>query len=458
MPASESNKLIIFTRYPVPGQAKTRLIPALGPLKAAALQQDMTERTVATACSLNGQLSLSVDVCYAGGTNKQMTNWLGRQTSVKVGFNPQSSGDLGRRMDHAFQSSFHRGYKQTIIIGSDCPALSPRLLQEAFAALKQNDLVIGPCMDGGYYLIGLSRPAPLFESIAWGTGTVLESTLQRARRQKLRYHFLPPLSDIDDPPDLDQFFAVSKPGNPAAAFSNHNMNPEPFDYRTRPFLSIVMPVMNEGEILSATLEPLRHPAVEILIIDGGSVDNTLEIARRHGCRIIASPPSRAGQMNRGAAQALGKLLLFLHADTRLPADYVRLIFQAQLDTPLTVGAFRYQTDFDGATMRLLEKLVDFRCRYLKMPYGDQGLFMTHDFFNRQGGFPDSPIAEDLLFIRSLPRASRRLIQILAQPALTSARRHRRLGLLRTTIINQLVILGLHFNIDPALLVRLYERR
>jgi uncharacterized protein len=187
--------LIIFTRYPVPGQAKTRLIPALGATGAADLQRRMTAWTIATA----QQTPYPIQIQFCGGTIDELRSWLGD----KLGYVAQSTGDLGDRMAQAFDQGFGAGHDRVVIIGTDCPGIDRAILDQAFTALASHDLVLGPAADGGYYLIGLRRSIPeLFQSIAWSTATVRAQTLEIATELNLTYALLSELSDIDRPEDL----------------------------------------------------------------------------------------------------------------------------------------------------------------------------------------------------------------------------------------------------------------
>ena len=193
-----SDRLIIFTRYPEPGKAKTRLIPALGDVAAADLHRQMTEQTLAQVKLLQQSHPVSVEVWFAGGDADRMQTWLGA-----LQYQPQPQGDLGSRMAQAFQVGFDRGVKASVIIGTDCPELTAALLTAAFQALQQTDLVLGPATDGGYYLIGLRRSAPeLFESIAWSTERVFQQTVDIASKLNLSLSCLPMLADVDRPEDL----------------------------------------------------------------------------------------------------------------------------------------------------------------------------------------------------------------------------------------------------------------
>ncbi len=188
-----NDRLIIMTKYPEPGQTKTRLIPALGAIGAAMLHRQLGAMTVAKLAKF------SPEIHYAGGSESLMQQWLG-----EFQFIPQGEGDLGDRMSQAFAYGFQSGCDRIVMIGTDCPAIDSPLIQTAFVALLQNDLVLGPARDGGYYLIGLRSDYPsLFNGIIWSTATVLSETLTLADHYQISYELLPMLSDIDRPEDLD---------------------------------------------------------------------------------------------------------------------------------------------------------------------------------------------------------------------------------------------------------------
>jgi uncharacterized protein len=192
--------LIIFTRYPIPGQTKTRLIPALGALGAVNLHRELTEHTLTQALHLNAAEAISVEVHVAGGEeDPALAEWLGADLVYQF----QGNGDLGDRMAHSIDLALQAGHDRVIIIGTDCPGLNADLLKLAFQALHSHDLVLGPAIDGGYYLIGLRRFIPeLFVGINWGTSDVLPQTVNIASKLDLSVGYLPPLADIDRPEDL----------------------------------------------------------------------------------------------------------------------------------------------------------------------------------------------------------------------------------------------------------------
>ncbi|MBC6430470.1 glycosyltransferase [Nostoc sp. HG1] len=198
-PTNQKQHLIIFTRYPEPGKTKTRMIPALGDVGAANLQRQMTEYTIKQAKELQKISNISVEVRFAGGNLQLMQDWLG----LDLVYNPQAEGDLGSRMARSLFEAFESDATKVIIIGTDCPGVNAQILATAFEKLYTSDLVLGPAIDGGYYLIGLRQPIPeLFVNIEWGTAQVFQKTVDIAQKLNLSYVNLSPLADVDRPEDL----------------------------------------------------------------------------------------------------------------------------------------------------------------------------------------------------------------------------------------------------------------
>lgn len=191
--------LIIFTRYPEPGKTKTRLIPALGDVGAANLQREMTEHTMFEVKELQKKTAVSFDVRFAGGDLQLMQDWLGSD----LVYHSQGEGDLGERLARSLFDPFQSGAEQVIIIGTDCPGLNSQILATAFEQIQAFELVLGPAIDGGYYLIGVRRYiTELFANIDWGTSQVLQQTMDIAQKLNLSHVYLPRLADVDRPEDL----------------------------------------------------------------------------------------------------------------------------------------------------------------------------------------------------------------------------------------------------------------
>ena len=208
--SSPGNLVILFTRYPRPGKCKTRLIPTFGNEGAANILRQLVEYSITTLntfCSLH--TNTTYHVYYAGACYRDMEQWLGEQTYTK-----QQGNNIGERMADALITELQTA-ENCILIGSDCPNISPELLGEAFRALQQNDLILGPAHDGGYYLIGVSSSSKavaitqLFRDIPWGSDKVLQKTTQRADELNFRVHLLQKLHDIDTQDDLKYFHHYS---------------------------------------------------------------------------------------------------------------------------------------------------------------------------------------------------------------------------------------------------------
>lgn len=203
------NRLAVFARMPSTGRVKTRLSPSLPADLSAQLYVAM--------------LTDALEAAAASGSDQAAVFWApsdgpapGFLVPEGVAVRHQHGAGLGQRLSAAFGELLEDPVDRAVVIGSDCPDLGPTALREAFAALEEHDLVLGPARDGGYYLIGLRRVTiPLFEGVSWGTDRVFAQTCDRAKRAGLRIATLDVLGDIDGPEDLVRFVAersVSPPG------------------------------------------------------------------------------------------------------------------------------------------------------------------------------------------------------------------------------------------------------
>ena len=222
-------------------------------------------------------------------------------------------------------------------------------------------------------------------------------------------------------------------------------------------ISIIIPVLNEANTINAVLARILGASnVEVIVVDGGSQDETVALAQSVGVKVIAVTSERASQMNVGAAVATGSILLFLHADTHLPPAFDTLVRQVLQNTGAIAGAFELRIDAELWGIRVIEKMVDWRSRFLSLPYGDQAIFLKASIFKEIGGFPNLPIMEDFELMRRLKRYGK--IAIVPAPVLTSGRRWQKLGVVRTTLINQLIIISYFLGVHPARLARWYRQR
>jgi rSAM/selenodomain-associated transferase 2 len=221
--------------------------------------------------------------------------------------------------------------------------------------------------------------------------------------------------------------------------------------------SIIVPMLNEALALPDLLEhlrPLRRSGVEVILVDGGSEDGSAAIANRAGFEVVHAERGRARQMNAGAAVASGDVLLFLHADTRLPDGAIQLIDAALADGRHVWGRFDVAFDLRSLTMDATAFGMNLRSRLSGIATGDQALFMTRAAFDRVGGFPDQPLMEDVEITSRLRRRSRPAC--ICRPVLTSARRWQSRGPWRTILQMWRLRLAYWFGASPADLARQYR--
>lgn len=224
-------------------------------------------------------------------------------------------------------------------------------------------------------------------------------------------------------------------------------------------LSIVVPVLNEAATLAeslAHLQPLRVRGAEVIVVDGGSHDGCLDAARPFADTVLASPRGRALQMNAGARAATGAVLLFLHADTRLPPDADLTIRAALAHSARVWGRFDIRLSGERPLLRVVEFFMNLRSRLTGIATGDQAIFVTRAAFDRAGGFPALALMEDVALSARLKHASRPLC--LRARVVASSRKWQREGALRTIWLMWRLRLAFFLGADPSDLARRYYRR
>jgi rSAM/selenodomain-associated transferase 2 len=222
-------------------------------------------------------------------------------------------------------------------------------------------------------------------------------------------------------------------------------------------LSIIVPVLNEAQWLPQLIEhllPLHHQGVEIIVVDGGSEDDSSPIAKTAGFTVLHTERGRAPQMNVGATAASGDVLLFLHADTRLPKNAEQLIHHALLDGRHLWGRFDVRISGDVFMLRVIAALMNLRSRVTGIATGDQAMFMTRVAFEKVGGFPDQPLMEDI-------ELSQRLLTLSSPASIsyrvtTSGRRWERGGVWRTLLLMWRLRFAYWRGVSPSVLAREYR--
>ncbi|HBE70166.1 MAG TPA: hypothetical protein DDW52_18615 [Planctomycetaceae bacterium] len=226
----------------------------------------------------------------------------------------------------------------------------------------------------------------------------------------------------------------------------------------RPDLSIVIPVFNAEpglrDAIQSALDGVQRERVQVIVAAAGDVHSSLLVAGELGVECSTLSAGRAQQMNTATRESAGRNVLYLHADTRLPAGYLDRILDVLQDPNTVGGAFRLKIDSSLRRMRIVEQFVTLRCRIFSLPYGDQALFMRRSQYDSLGGFPELPIMEDYALVRRLRRRGK--VKLLDASVMTSARRWSRLGVFGTTIVNQVMLIGYHVGISPHRLAQLYR--
>ncbi|MEZ6137989.1 MAG: TIGR04283 family arsenosugar biosynthesis glycosyltransferase [Pirellulaceae bacterium] len=441
-----TSALLIFARYPEIGKCKTRLIGELGANGATELHKRLTQFTLNWAREFSVQFGVDLHVVFHGGDMANMQ----QQFGAEFNYEPQIDGDLGQKMHVAINARFSAGADRVIVVGTDCPELSCSLAASALDRLTSHDICFAPATDGGYTLLGIRRESSvarerllnsLFRDIPWGTEQVLPLSIERAMQLGATVSLLPTLADVDVPLDLPRGLAALQ------------RSPCP------PRLSVIVPVYGEEPLLSEAIDSaLQAESCEVIVAAANSITN-LPVAMNKQAQWIETKAGRGHQMNCAAKLARGEFLLFLHADSRLPANFadaVVSVFDApQSAKPCVAGAFRLQVDSSGWKLRLVELGVQLRSRWLSLPYGDQAIFMRKSTFDELGGFREQPIMEDYELVCRLRKKGS--IARLGLSVTTSARRWVRLGVIRTTIRNQCMLIGYYLGVPLEKLATYYRR-
>ncbi|MBL4636247.1 MAG: TIGR04283 family arsenosugar biosynthesis glycosyltransferase [Kofleriaceae bacterium] len=452
-PAKSEISLCLFAKAPRPGEAKTRLAPALGTVGASQLAKAMLLDSLELWHRLDdsGEAKPELLVFESGEMDAELESCLARHERF-----PQAQGDLGTRVEGALRRALERS-EVAVVVGSDVPGMGGDDLRETRRLLESHDAVLGPTTDGGFSLLALrSCPDGLLANLPWSCESTLGHTRRRLEGAGMSVALLAERFDIDDPGDLPALTKYLQ--------EHHRCMP-----RTREFLkssdnlsiSVIIPVLNEQTCLPDVLRLLQQHAgiIEIIVVDGGSSDDTVAIAEASGrVRLLHSPPGRAVQMNLGAQAATGGVLLFLHADVELPQDACQQIHQSLASQEELAGAFRLHTRYDKRGrfrpwIRPFLKLADMRSYYSDLPYGDQALFVRAEVFRLLGGFPLLPLFEDLALSSTLRRL--RPLVIAKGPVQVSGRRFQERPFYYLALMNSFPLLY-RLGVSPEWLARFYR--
>jgi rSAM/selenodomain-associated transferase 2 len=221
-------------------------------------------------------------------------------------------------------------------------------------------------------------------------------------------------------------------------------------------IAVVIPTLHEAHRIQDAIRSARAPGVEIIVADGGSGDATPGRAREAGARVVVSERGRARQLEAGVRAAGGAdVLLFLHADTTLPPGFADALREALADPAVAGGAFGFRFDERRAWLCFVEWGVRLRLALARLPYGDQALFVRREVLEAIGGVPQAPIMEDLDLVAAMKRHGR--LALLPVSAVTSARRYREHGVLRTVLRHAFALAAWKLGVDRERVARWYQR-
>lgn len=419
------------------------MIPALGDQGAADLHRELARHTMDWAKDLASSCGVAIQVVYTGGSEEEIR----AEFPSEFTYLPQAEGDLGDRLREGFSTAFSEGAESVIAVGTDCPDLDAGKVAAAFETLQKHAVVIGPSSDGGYYLIGMACHSPrLFEDMPWSQESLYAATMQRIGEGKLTVGELEVLDDVDRPEDLEVWNRVQ-----ASRFSNDGDKP------TGEVLSVIIPTLEAADVLETCLAQFRNAlGIEIIVVEGGEETASRVVADRYGARWIQASRGRGKQMNAGAKVARCETLLFLHADTRLPEGFQTTVCETLAPSNVALGAFKLKIDGESRSLRLIERWADHRSRWLGLPYGDQAFFLKRDKFKSLDGFREIEIMEDFDLARRARKKGR--IAIASTAVSTSARRWKRVGPWRNTILNQWIVFCYQIGVSPKRLASWYGRK
>lgn len=397
--------VIVFAKTPAPGQVKTRIGTTVGMEAAAAIYEQMLNSI------LKASAPHEVWRRVIAVTPESDPSYFSEPGLTLL---RQCGSDIGKRLSHALHFGVQSGADRVLVIGSDIPSLTADDLAEAFARLETEPCVVGPSLDGGFYLVGSAANHAgavcdaLSSDIAWSTPQVLHQLQAASKQIGVPLSLLPVKQDIDTYEDWLGYLDATNAGKP----------PQP-----RP-VSVIIPALNEEALLADCLKSLSGEGCEIIVVDGGSTDRTIAVAQAFGATVIRlGQANRARQMNAGAKIAQGELLLFFHADSRLSRGGIAALQKAMARPHVAGGAFSLRFFPEEPFYSWLAVGANAFCRLTKMMFGDRGMFIRASLFRQIGPFPEQAIMEDAALATAVRKAGN--IVILPNAVYTSARKHQK---------------------------------
>ena len=390
--AVKKNAYVIFTREPVPGSTKTRLMPYYTAEQCAELHKCFL-RDISR--EMKGK-NFDIAVAYTGGEPVFLKQVFGK----KAIYIEQRGEGLGERMENAISDVLDMGYEKAVLTGSDIPELEADTIETAFAMLNTYDVVTGPTEDGGYYLLGMKElHHEAFDVKIYGMSTVFDETVNSIRKAGLTTCKVDEYSDIDIKDDVLSFrkrFSedIWLRRLESACFIANNLK-----------VSVIIPTYNEEKTAAAMIEQLKSfirpdDNAEVIFVDGGSTDRTISMLG-DDFTVLKSRKGRGSQLNMGAVNSSGDVLFFLHCDSLLPSDFIYEIRRCMAKHSFGCFGIKFAShNFFMLTNRIIS---NHRAFFRGIPFGDQGIFVDRELFFETGMFPEKPFMEDYIYSLKLKR-------------------------------------------------------
>ena len=388
--------IIFFTRAPIAAKTKTRMQPYLSPDECAALHKSMIEDIYKECVKIQADIFVYYTPLEGLG---RLYKLIGKESTYRL----QKGADLGEKMYNAISEVLDLGYESCILIGSDIAELRKEHLNTAFNKLENADIVFGKTVDGGYYLVGMKKAVKeVFEVEKYGNSEVFANTLKKLSKLGLKVSYTKTLYDIDTKEDLALHRKrlrkyVPRHSKYYKELQKRNLGKFALDKLK---ISIIIPVYNEEKTIVNLQSKLHslYKKCEIIFVDGGSTDATLSLIDKK-YKLFSSEKGRANQMNKGALESSGDVLLFLHSDSILPKNPLRQIKKVMRN--YEVGCFGIRFNTKSILMKICALMSNYRAGIGHIMFGDQGIFIDRATFFKLGMFPKLPIMEDYQLSLSL---------------------------------------------------------
>ncbi|MGH9689998.1 MAG: TIGR04283 family arsenosugar biosynthesis glycosyltransferase [Candidatus Acidiferrales bacterium] len=442
--------ICVFAKPPEPGIAKTRLVPAVGTKGAAALAKAFLQDIWAAVQCIPWARSViaSTDPLPSPVVGDSAEVWL------------QGEGDLGSRLERILRRALSES-DFAIALGADSPGLPLRFLEQARDAMREADAAIGPCEDGGFYLLALRQcPAGLLAGVTWSDASTFDQLVSRLRGAGLLVSVLDAWFDVDLPEDIPKLRTKIISGEIHALATQRALG-RLYGGTAIPDclkISVVLPVLNERECLPRTIAHVQsQPWVhEIIVIDAGSTDGTRGWIQQQKQGVVLDVPGGKGtQINAGARVATGDVLLFLHADSLLPPHAGEQI-QEVLKTEKSAGGCFCVRFADGLprSLKLVSAGINLRTRLTHTATGDQAIFVRKQAFEKAGGCPDWPLFEDVELVRRIKRQGS--FEIVRSAVTVSPRRYLRHGIVKTACLIYALRIAFWAGVSPFALKKWFD--